>query len=132
MCVCEVGIFSELVAAYLFQVALAPARFCFSPRSSGELFSLFPSSLRLGELINLSRCRVLMEETWRDIETRSARNGRGKKVRLPGGRGGMKHEDGAGGGGGTVRDGTARDTADKVGLVAEEEGGGGEVGQNVR
>lgn len=45
---------------YLFQVALAPARFCFSPLSSGELFSLFPSSLRLGELINLSRCRVLM------------------------------------------------------------------------
>lgn len=47
---------------YLFQVALAPALFCFSPLSSGELFSLFPSSLRLGELISLSRCRVLMRE----------------------------------------------------------------------
>lgn len=50
---------------YLFQVALAPALFCFSPLSSGELFSLFPSSLRLGELINFSRCRVLMGEIWR-------------------------------------------------------------------
>lgn len=58
----DVCIYSSLaaVAAYLFQVALAPALFCFSPLSSGELFSLFPSSLRLGELINLSRCRVLM------------------------------------------------------------------------
>lgn len=47
---------------YLFQVALAPALFCFSPLSSGELFSLLPSSLRLGELISFSRCRVLMRE----------------------------------------------------------------------
>lgn len=55
---------------YLFQVALAPALFCFSPLSSGELFSLFPSSLRLGELISFSRCRVLMREMerkWREI-----------------------------------------------------------------
>lgn len=51
-----------LYLVYLFQVALAPALFCFSPLSSGELFSLFPSSLRLGELINFSRCRVLMRE----------------------------------------------------------------------
>ena len=51
-----------LYLAYLFQVALAPALFCFSPLSSGELFSLFPSSLRLGELINFSRCRVLMRD----------------------------------------------------------------------
>lgn len=64
--ICFVSWFSLV---YLFQVALAPALFCFSPLSSGELFSLFPSSLRLGELINFSRCRVLMRENlrgWRE------------------------------------------------------------------
>ena len=58
---------SLCVSVYLFQVALAPPFFCFSPPlSSRTHLSLFPSSLRLGELINFNLCRVLMAGRGRD------------------------------------------------------------------
>lgn len=66
-----------------------------------------------------------MEETWRDIEARSVRDGRKKEGQAASGRGEMKHEDEAGGEEGPSGTGQPETQQTKCGWLAEEEVGGG-------